>query len=72
MDDAGGRGDGGSGGYPEWWSAGHLAQQVGSLSKELSEMKGLLSKQGLDDEANVSGILRRGKYRLTRCRIFCG
>lgn len=45
----------GSGSYPEWWRAEvHLAQQVGSLSKELSEMKGLLSKQGLDDEANVS------------------
>lgn len=45
----------GSGSYAEWWRAEvHLSQQVGSLSKELSEVKGLLSKQGLDEEANVS------------------
>jgi hypothetical protein len=40
--------------WGEWWKAEELATQVGSLSKELTELKEMISRQTVDGEVNVS------------------
>lgn len=42
--------------WGEWWKAEELAEKVGSLSKELTELKVMVSRHSADDEASdVSG-----------------
>ncbi|KAF8248943.1 hypothetical protein K440DRAFT_641645 [Wilcoxina mikolae CBS 423.85] len=38
--------------WNEWWKAEELAAQVGSLSKELLELKAMIEKQAFEEEAN--------------------
>jgi hypothetical protein len=47
-------GESGRGVWNEWWKAEELAAQVGSLSKELLELKAMIEKQAFEEEANVS------------------
>jgi hypothetical protein len=49
--------------WNEWWKAEELAAQVGSLSKELLELKAMIEKQTFEEEANVSIYLH--KYSLS-------
>jgi hypothetical protein len=42
--------------WGEWWKAEELATQVGSLSKDLTELKEMVAKQNFDEEANVSSV----------------
>lgn len=45
---------GGNSSWGEWWKAEGIAAQVGSLSKELTELKDAIANKNLDGETNVS------------------
>ncbi|KAI5779997.1 hypothetical protein EDC01DRAFT_620835 [Geopyxis carbonaria] len=45
--------------WGEWWRAEALAAQVGSLSKELGELKKMIAKQSIDEEANDLSRLKQ-------------
>jgi len=48
---------GGNSSWSEWWKAEGIAAQVGSLSKELTELKDAIANKNLDGETNVSILL---------------